>query len=78
MQLYIRDDLKHTLHSLGHSLGGSLASLIGATFGPPVVAFEAPGEKVAAARLHLPSPVSLKCNLELISDLFNLISVYVN
>ena len=55
-----------------------MASLIGATFGPPVVAFEAPGEKVAAARLHLPSPVSLKCNLELISDLFNLISVYVN
>ncbi|PAV23393.1 alpha beta-hydrolase [Pyrrhoderma noxium] len=42
----------------GHSLGGSLASLIGATFGPPVVAFEAPGEKVAAARLHLPSPPS--------------------
>lgn len=43
----------------GHSLGGSLASLIGATFGAPVVAFEAPGEKMAAARLHLPSPPSL-------------------
>lgn len=41
----------------GHSLGGSLASLIGVTFGVPVVAFEAPGEKLAATRLHLPSPV---------------------
>jgi alpha-beta hydrolase superfamily lysophospholipase len=42
----------------GHSLGGSLASLIGATFGAPVVAFEAVGEKMAARRLHLPTPVS--------------------
>jgi putative lipase involved disintegration of autophagic bodies len=39
---------------IGHSLGGALASLIGTTFGLPVVAFEAPGEKMAAARLHLP------------------------
>ncbi|KAI0927815.1 hypothetical protein AcW1_005235 [Taiwanofungus camphoratus] len=43
---------------VGHSLGGSLASLIGVTFGVPVVAFEAPGEKLAATRLHLPSPPS--------------------
>lgn len=42
---------------LGHSLGGSLASLLGATFGAPVVAFEAPGERLASTRLHLPSPV---------------------
>ncbi|KAJ7205011.1 Alpha/Beta hydrolase protein [Mycena pura] len=42
----------------GHSLGGSLAALLGATFGCPVVAFETPGEKMAAARLHLPSPPS--------------------
>jgi len=45
---------------IGHSLGGSLASLLGATFGLPVVAFEAPGEKMAARRLHLPSPPSLQ------------------
>lgn len=44
--------------SLGHSLGGGLASLVGATFGAPTVAFEAPAEKLAATRLHLPSPVS--------------------
>lgn len=42
---------------VGHSLGGSLASLLGATFGVPAVGFEAPGEKLASQRLHLPSPV---------------------
>ena len=41
----------------GHSLGGALASLLGVTFGVPVVAIESPGEKMAAGRLHLPSPV---------------------
>ncbi|KAL1738713.1 alpha/beta-hydrolase [Schizophyllum fasciatum] len=43
---------------VGHSLGGALAGLIGITFGAPVVAFESPGEKLAAGRLHLPSPPS--------------------
>ncbi len=43
---------------IGHSLGGALASLVGVTFGAPVVAFEAPGERLAARRLHLPSPPS--------------------
>ncbi|KAG6861793.1 hypothetical protein C0995_012297 [Termitomyces sp. Mi166 len=47
--------LAHTVDA-GHSLGGALASLIGVTFGAPVVAFEAPGERLAAKRLHLPSP----------------------
>ncbi|KAF8328844.1 alpha/beta-hydrolase [Cantharellus anzutake] len=42
----------------GHSLGGGLASLLGVTFGTPVVAFESPGERLAARRLHLPSPPS--------------------
>jgi lipase ATG15 len=42
---------------IGHSLGGALAGLLGATFGVPVVAFEAPGERLAARRLHLPTPV---------------------
>ena len=40
----------------GHSLGGALASLLGTTFGLPAVAFEAPGERIAAQRLHLPLP----------------------
>ncbi|KAJ3547454.1 hypothetical protein NMY22_g1643 [Coprinellus aureogranulatus] len=44
---------------IGHSLGGALASLVGATFGNPVVAFESPGEKLASTRLHLPQPPSL-------------------
>lgn len=43
---------------IGHSLGGALASLLGVTFGPPVVAFESPGERMASRRLHLPQPVS--------------------
>ncbi|KAF9496751.1 alpha/beta-hydrolase [Pleurotus eryngii] len=43
---------------IGHSLGGALGSLLGATFGAPVVTFESPGEKMAAERLHLPSPPS--------------------
>ena len=44
---------------IGHSLGGALASLLGVTFGAPVVAFESPGEKMASGRLHLPQPVSV-------------------
>ncbi|KXN91643.1 Putative lipase ATG15 [Leucoagaricus sp. SymC.cos] len=44
---------------IGHSLGGALASLVGVTFGAPVVTFEAPGDKMASRRLHLPSPPSL-------------------
>lgn len=45
-----------TIWLVGHSLGGSLASLLGTTFGLPAVAFEAPGERLAASRLHLPAP----------------------
>lgn len=41
----------------GHSLGGALGSLIGMTFGYPTVTFEAPAERMAATRLHLPLPV---------------------
>jgi putative lipase involved disintegration of autophagic bodies len=41
----------------GHSLGGSLSGLLGVTFGAPVVTFEAPAEKMASRRLHLPKPV---------------------
>lgn len=43
---------------VGHSLGGALASLLGSTFGLPSVAFESPGERMAATRLHLPIPPS--------------------
>jgi lipase ATG15 len=44
---------------VGHSLGGSIAGLLGATFGVPTVAFEAPGERLASQRLHLPTPPSI-------------------
>lgn len=38
----------------GHSLGGVLSSLIGRTHGVPAVTFQAPGDKLAVERLHLP------------------------
>ena len=41
---------------VGHSLGGGLSGLIGATFGVPTITFEALGDRLAASRLHLPSP----------------------
>ncbi|EJT96502.1 alpha/beta-hydrolase [Dacryopinax primogenitus] len=43
---------------VGHSLGGSLSGLLGLTFGAPVVSFQAPAEKLASRRLHLPLPPS--------------------
>lgn len=41
---------------VGHSLGGSVSSLLGQTYGLPVVTFEAPGEALAVQRLGLPKP----------------------
>jgi lipase ATG15 len=41
---------------IGHSLGGAISSLLGQTYGLPVVAFEAPGEALASERLGLPMP----------------------
>lgn len=41
---------------VGHSLGGAVSSLLGQTFGLPVVTFEAPGEALASQRLNLPTP----------------------
>lgn len=52
MALYPRS----TIWLVGHSLGGALASLLGTTFGLPSVAFESPGERLAAERLGLALP----------------------
>ena len=41
---------------VGHSLGGSVSSLVGQTYSLPVVTFEAPGEALASSRLGLPTP----------------------
>ncbi|KAI1173747.1 Alpha/Beta hydrolase protein [Nemania sp. FL0916] len=40
----------------GHSLGGAVSSMVGLTYGIPVVTFEAVPEALAASRLGLPSP----------------------
>ena len=40
----------------GHSLGGAVSSLLGLTFGLPVVTFQAVPDALPAARLGLPSP----------------------
>lgn len=48
----------------GHSLGGALSSLLGRTYGLPVVTFESPGEMLATKRLHLPSPPGLPVEME--------------
>ncbi|KAG7660824.1 ATG15 [[Candida] subhashii] len=55
---------KHDIWVTGHSLGGALASLLGRTFGLPVVAFEAPGEMLATQRLHLPFPPGIPSYME--------------
>ncbi|MBE3041030.1 hypothetical protein IMZ48_00265 [Candidatus Bathyarchaeota archaeon] len=41
---------------VGHSLGGAVSSLLGLTYGIPVVTFEAVPEALPAGRLGLPAP----------------------
>lgn len=65
------DPDKYDIWLTGHSLGGSLASLLGRTYGIPVVAFEAPGEMLATQRLHLPQPPGLPKHLEHIFHIGN-------
>lgn len=55
---------KYDIWVTGHSLGGALASLLGRTFGLPVVAFEAPGEMLATQRLHLPTAPGIPSYME--------------
>lgn len=56
---------------VGHSLGGGLASLIGLSFGAPVVAFESPGDMMAAKRLHLPLPPGMPAEKMGITHVYN-------
>ncbi|ROT40167.1 alpha/beta-hydrolase [Sodiomyces alkalinus F11] len=48
---------------VGHSLGGAVSSLMGLTYGLPVVTFEAVPEALAAGRLGLPVPPGARQDL---------------
>lgn len=50
----------------GHSLGGALAALTGLTFASPTVTFCAPGDRMAARRLHLPQPPGVTAEEQLV------------
>ncbi|KAK4942290.1 hypothetical protein LTR10_017896 [Elasticomyces elasticus] len=45
-----------TFWIVGHSLGGSMASLVGLTYNMPSVAYEDPPQRLAAQRLGIPIP----------------------
>jgi len=50
----------------GHSLGGALAAMTGLTFAAPTVTFCAPGDRMAAKRLHLPQPPGVRAEEQLV------------
>lgn len=60
-----------TIWLTGHSLGGSVSSLIGLSFGAPAVTYESPGELLAASRLHLPLPPGMPANLSGITHVYH-------
>lgn len=55
----------------GHSLGGSVASLVGIKRGIPTVTFEAPGERLAAIRMGLVDSASDALELSHITHVYN-------
>lgn len=57
---------KSNIWITGHSLGGALAALTGLTFAAPTVTFCAPGDRLAARRLHLPQPPGINAEDQLI------------
>lgn len=56
---------------VGHSMGGAIASLIGARFSLPTVTFEAPGDRLAAMRLGLISTPDEATSLDYITHVYN-------
>ncbi len=55
----------------GHSLGGSVSSLIALSFGAPAVNFESPGDRLAARRLHLPLPPGMPSDKTAITHVYH-------
>ena len=54
-----------------YQLGGAVSGLIGLSFGAPVVTFEAPGERLAAQRLHLPLPPGMPSDMTGITHIYH-------
>lgn len=69
---YFQHKYPHTSFWLsGHSLGGSIASLVGIRRGIPTVTFEAPGERLAALRLGLAKSIDDAMDLSHITHVYN-------
>lgn len=69
---YFRHKYPHTTFWLaGHSLGGSIASLVGLHLTLPTITFEAPGERLAALRLNLVHSTSHALSLTHITHVYN-------
>jgi lipase ATG15 len=69
---YFRLKYPHTsLWLSGHSLGGSVASLVGIRWALPTVTFEAPGERLAAIRMGLVESIPDALRLSHITHVYN-------
>lgn len=69
---YFQHKYPHTSFWLsGHSLGGSVASLVGIRRGIPTVTFEAPGERLAALRMGLVPSIPEALDLSHITHVYN-------
>ena len=69
---YFQHKYPHTSFWLvGHSLGGSVASLVGMRFHIPTVTFEAPGERLAALRLGLVASPDDAMSQDYITHIYN-------
>ncbi|GFZ42645.1 Autophagy-related protein 15 [Saitozyma sp. JCM 24511] len=60
-----------TIWLAGHSLGGSLSSMVGLSFGAPAVSFEAPGDLMPSRRLHLPLPPGMPVDMTGITHVYH-------
>lgn len=69
---YFQHKYPHTSFWLvGHSLGGTIASLVGMRFHLPTVTYESPGDRLAALRLGLIASPYEATSLDYITHIYN-------